>query len=76
MEGSWPSHFQINFKAPKNPPQAKLLQVITNKHDIPKLWPMLSLISAWDTANSKDFAQETQNVFSQGPLARQRSMGD
>lgn len=58
--GSWPSQYKINIKAPTNLKQAKAL---SGKVNYAKLWPCLALISCWDTAQSKIYAEKLKVLF-------------
>lgn len=58
--GNWPVGLDIKAKAPKNKKQAnKLINNLTPQN----LWPMLSVISCWDTAQSKIYANKLKKIF-------------
>ena len=62
--GSWGARqsYLEQVKAPFSPKSAKRLMNATHDHqiDFEKLWPKLSLLSSWDTAGSKDWAEKLQ----------------
>ncbi|ENX01712.1 hypothetical protein F900_01472 [Acinetobacter modestus] len=62
--GSWGARqsYLEQVKAPFSPKSAKRLMDATHDHqiDFEKLWPKLSLLSSWDTAGSKDWAEKLQ----------------
>lgn len=62
--GSWGARqsYLEQVKAPFSPKSAKRLMNATHDHQInfEKLWPKLSLLSSWDTAGSKDWAEKLQ----------------
>lgn len=62
--GSWGERQACleQVKAPFSPKSAKRLMTATHDHqiDFKKLWPKLSLLSSWDTAGSKAWAEKLQ----------------
>ena len=63
--GKWPKDFSSSIKAPRNSKQAQRLGSLTNIYD---LWPKLALISCWDTAQSKVYADKLKSFFPHTPL--------
>jgi hypothetical protein len=52
----------------KSPVQKVLLLKTNTHHDIKKLWPNLSLVSAWDTASSKQYADKIREYYDEIPF--------
>lgn len=65
--GKWSSKRNMPLKAPKSLSQARLLESLSI-NSFYKLWNKLALISCWDTAQSKIYAQKLKGLFPNTPI--------
>lgn len=67
LTGKWSKNRDIPLKAPKSKSQALILKEL-DINNFYKLWKNLALISCWNTAQSKSYAQKLKHFFPDTPI--------